>query len=171
MKQTLIILFLICITHAVYPTSYAHLKSDFKKNMYQKQSSLMGNKAYMAFLEPYLIEGEKTLVIAREALKMADADALKPYFDLLIKINTTLFFHQAHPSNRTTQSLQKKKVLLLDIIKEIIAKWDLDVDPEIELANTIALFERASKDFYSKLGFIARAKVAAAATLMPMIKR
>lgn len=170
MKQTLIFLLLICTTNSVHPISYAHLKSDFKKNMYQKQSGLMGNKAYMAFLEPYLIEGEKTLAIAGQALTRSDASALKPYFDLLVKINTTLFFHLAHPSNRTTQSLKDKKAALLQIIKEIIAKWNLDVDPEIELANTITLFEKASKNFYSQLSFLARAKVAAATTILPLIK-
>lgn len=171
MNKKLILLFLICAIQTVHAVKYDHLKSDFKQKMYQKQSSLMSNENYMAFLDPYLTEGEKTLVIPRKGLKKKDASALNPYFDLLVTINTTLFFHLVKPSNRTTQSLRKKKEALLRVINEIKAQWKLDFDPKIELENTIALFERANKDYYSRLGFIARAKVAAATTILPLVKR
>ncbi len=171
MKKKLILLLLICATQTVHSAKYNDLKSDFKQKMYKKQSSLMSNENYMAFLDPYLTEGEKTLAIPGKGLKKKDASALSSYFDLLVTINTTLFFHLVKPSNRTTQSLRKKKEALLRVINEIKAQWKLDFDPKIELENTISLFERANKDYYNRLGFIARAKVAAAATILPLVKK
>lgn len=159
MKNILILLLFVCTTHVVHPVSYAELKSDFKKNMYQKQSGLMGRQDHAAFLEPHLIEGEKTLTIARTALTIADASALEPYFDLLVKINTTMFFHLIKPSNRTQRSLQNKKEQLLAIIEHLKATWNIaHLEPKSELQKTIALFDNATRDYYNKLSYIARAK-------------
>jgi len=175
-KKLLFIFKLLFSIASTCPTPYDTLRSNFKENMYKKQSGLMNHKTYMKFLEEHLIEGEKSLIIPRTALelKKRDSSDLEAYFDLLVKINTTLFFHYIKPSNRTEQSLKKRQEELLDVIQDIKTKWRLNnLDPEIELHNTIDFFSKANRDFYNKLGIGARLKISvasAASKLLPTRK-
>lgn len=168
MIRKLVVTTILCSIASISCVPYNNLRSNFKENMYKKQSGLMSHKAYMQFLEEHLLVGEKTLVIPRTALaqKATDASDLERYFDLLVKINTAMFFHLVKPNSHTVQSLRSKKALLLEIIQGIKVQWNLPhLDPEIELQNTITFFNKSTQDFYNKLSAFARIKASAAALL------
>lgn len=161
-----IVLVLLCsVFTLVYPVSYTELKTELKEALYKRQHNLMSKKGYAKFIEPYLAEGEQKLVIPAVCQKLDNADEAQTYFKTLFYLNVALLYHYASPTEHNVAMLEKYTAQLLHAIKDLNNAWQLSLDVETELQNTLDLFTRASKAFYKKLNFVKKGLLIAAAKL------
>lgn len=155
--KKLLISMLCLITVSVYPVSYNNLKSDFKEELYRRQKGLMGHKDYLKFIEGYLNEGEKILIIPQECLKLLDAQAAQDYFNALVYLNIAILYDYAHSNTHNKSMLEKHKGNVLTAIQNLKIALQLDMlNPKAELQKTVGLFTKANKAYYKKLNLVKR---------------
>ncbi len=156
MKKLLISL-LCLITVSIYPVSYNDLKSDFKEELYRRQKGMMGHKDYLKFIEEYLNEGEKTLIIPQECLKLSNAHVAQDYFKALVYLNIAILYDYVSSNTHNKGMLEKHKENVLTTIQNVKTALQLYMlDPKTELQKTLELFTRANKTYYKKLNFAKR---------------
>ena len=112
---------------------------------------------YLKCIEGYLIEGEKTLIILQECLKLSDAQVAEEYFKKLVYLNKAILYDYASSSTHNKNKLKEHKDNVRIAIKQVKVALQLDwLDPNVELQKTVELFTKANKAYYKKLNFAKR---------------
>ncbi len=156
MKKLVLGLFCL-VTMSAYPVSYNELKSDFKEELYRRQKGLMGHDSYLAFIDAYLSEGEKTLIVPQECLKLSDAQVAAAYFKALVYLNIAILYEYASSNTHNINKLKEHKANVLAAIQQVKVALQLDMlNPKAELQKTVELFTKANKAYYKKLNFAKR---------------
>ncbi len=135
--------------------SYQELRNDFKHQLFARQQSLIKEyELYEAFIEPYLVEAEKTLKALQYCNKQAATWLSRKYTNFLLQYNVACFQQYAVPNKSTNETLKWAEADLMQVITEIKATGQIEtLNVDQELKNTIQLFQGANKAYYKKLSY------------------
>jgi hypothetical protein len=143
-------------------TPYEDLRNDFKHQLYLRQKGLMSEERYKRFIEVYLQEAEKTLVVPSHLRGMYGYDdsflpIMKEYFDALADYNVDHFLSLV--SIRIQKGANPYRVKLYNVIKKLKVQWQFPVDPKVEMQQIDDLLTKANQHYYKKLKFIRKAQL------------
>ena len=161
MKKVFLALLFLGSHSSIAPASfYNQLRQDFKRRLYSCQVGLMKKDPYERFIEPYIQDAEKKLVIPQYGSKNPNAQGIQFYFGCLVAYNCAYFNYYAKPNAFREARLEYCGEELLTAIRNIQEKEKLgDVDVQVEYNKTIELFQKANIAYYKKLGLGAKAKI------------
>lgn len=151
---TILFVFIASLCIASKPDiSYEKLRTDFKHKMFERQQGIMAEEPYMAFIELYVQEAEKKLLIPQYLMQNPSSKSCGHYFTCLLNYNVAFFHAYARTYPGAKKAVAQYEVELAQSIELIKAEGQLqDVDANNELKKTKELFERANRRFYKKLG-------------------
>lgn len=137
-------------------TTHTNNREILKNMLYAQQASLMPEKAYKQFIEPYVQKAEQTLEIAKFFQQHPESFFITHYFILIAQLNVMYFRKELQLSHDCASTMQQ----LQNLIKDIIQKYNLtNIDIDKELDNTEKLVSAANKAYYKSLSLWPKLKI------------